>query len=676
MSRPISNHVDSDLALAVKLQEEFDRETIGPIVGAHHGSSFTVPSSSSIWSDTDNASSSSASPSTSNWNLQNGTKFKQIAEAISKPLSVVDEQWELTDPNPDVRALFLEYNRTYFWGKLECVEVRWSPRMTLCAGLCCYEGRGGLCSIRLSLPLLKLRPRSDLVQTLLHEMIHAYLFVTDNNKDHDGHGPEFCKHMKRINDKSGSKITVYHSFHDEVDVYRQHWWRCDGPCQKRPPYFGIVRRAMNRAPSFRDTWWSQHQSTCGGKYTKIKEPDDYGKKGKRKAGMDIEGLAAKKPKSEGQDIRSLFSGNGNMVGTSRSQSERGIKQNGMTVLPGDTKSKSLPVIHNSNDSQSSAQASRGKETCPETKHSRRDSTDIVRQPKASDLKSLGNAIKVNNNLFPGKGFVLGACSSGEHTAQKDNVHVNRNNGDVHKTGRQTKDKLGIKHGWKGSCANQNGGKHCKSVPPQMTLDLNGRSNNAACQNRVLSPNNSRNNGTWQDSHKLTSRENIVAVRQRSTDHTGTAVARDRGVSQAMRGLAEDLYSEKPMASTSDTAMNNRGSSTAIFTQVKEQVNKSPAEQRSPSKTLTSIEKQSTLDNFFSTPAKKSTAGDPQRAVIRTGETDSAGSDYEDEIMEIFTPPSAKNVQHEVPKIPMCQCPVCNKEVKVSAINAHLDQCLG
>lgn len=36
-----------------------------------------------------------------------------------------------------------------------------------CAGVCSYEGRGGLCSVRLSSPLLKLRPRRDLVQTLL-----------------------------------------------------------------------------------------------------------------------------------------------------------------------------------------------------------------------------------------------------------------------------------------------------------------------------------------------------------------------------------------------------------------------------------------------------------------------------------------------------------------------------
>ena len=44
---------------------------------------------------------------------------------------------------------------------------------------------------------------------LKHEMIHAYLFVTNNNKDHDDHGTEFHKHMFRINKQSGANITVY-----------------------------------------------------------------------------------------------------------------------------------------------------------------------------------------------------------------------------------------------------------------------------------------------------------------------------------------------------------------------------------------------------------------------------------------------------------------------------------
>ncbi|KAJ9583965.1 hypothetical protein L9F63_021688, partial [Diploptera punctata] len=146
----------------------------------------------------------------------------------------------------------------------------------------CYEGRGGLCSIRLSVPLLKLRPRKDLVETLLHEMIHAYLFVTHNNRDRDGHGPEFHKHMYRINKEAGTNITVYHSFHDEVKLYKQHWWRCNGVCQKLPPFYGMVKRSMNRAPGPSDTWWNDHQQRCGGSFIKVKEPEGFsGKKGKQ-----------------------------------------------------------------------------------------------------------------------------------------------------------------------------------------------------------------------------------------------------------------------------------------------------------------------------------------------------------------------------------------------------------
>ncbi|XP_067140593.1 DNA-dependent metalloprotease SPRTN-like isoform X2 [Centruroides vittatus] len=176
-----------------------------------------------------------------------------------KSVSIVDSFWELNDPNPDIHGLFLEFNSNYFWNKLDRVEVKWSNRMTLCAGICGYEGHGGLCSIRLSLPLLKLRPRKDLVETLL---------------DHDSHGPEFLKHMFRINKLTGANITVYHNFHDEVNSYRQHWWRCNGPCRKKPPFYGIVRRAMNRAPSSVDYWWAEHERTCGGVFVKIKEPEN------------------------------------------------------------------------------------------------------------------------------------------------------------------------------------------------------------------------------------------------------------------------------------------------------------------------------------------------------------------------------------------------------------------
>ncbi|NXA83881.1 SPRTN protein, partial [Thryothorus ludovicianus] len=199
-----------------------------------------------------------------------------------RPLSVVDEAWELLDPSPDVHGLFVHFNQSLFWGKLEAVTVSWSPRMTSSAGICSYHERSGLCSIRLSEPLLKLRPRKDLVETLLHEMIHALLFVTHNYKDRESHGPEFCKHMRRINRLTGANVTIYHNFYDEINLYRQHWWRCNGPCQSRAPYFGYVKRSMNRAPSAHDFWWDEHQRTCGGSFTKVKEPEKFSEKSKQK----------------------------------------------------------------------------------------------------------------------------------------------------------------------------------------------------------------------------------------------------------------------------------------------------------------------------------------------------------------------------------------------------------
>ncbi|XP_033847146.1 DNA-dependent metalloprotease SPRTN [Periophthalmus magnuspinnatus] len=314
--------MDADLLLAIELQEQFDNEyqtSLFPFDGCENNPF--------------EQSSKKRKVETAGGGSDVVPYWKPKAQP-ERPLSIVDESWETLDPNPDVRSMFLEFNDMFFWGKLSGVEVKWSPRMTLCAGVCSYEGRGGLCSIRLSEPLLKLRPRKDLVETLLHEMIHALLFVTQNNRDRDGHGPEFCKHMNRINQASGTKISIYHSFHDEVDVYRQHWWRCNGPCQNRKPYFGYVKRAMNRAPSHLDPWWEDHRRTCGGTYTKVKEPEGYGKK---KASKQDKNSAPEKPTSTlgkektensklstsgSQDIRNMlpFSGKGFILGGKSQQS--------------------------------------------------------------------------------------------------------------------------------------------------------------------------------------------------------------------------------------------------------------------------------------------------------------------------------------------------------------------
>ncbi|KAF2898543.1 hypothetical protein ILUMI_07614 [Ignelater luminosus] len=202
-------------------------------------------------------------------NRKDTNDTKSPADSSGEVIQIKPLQ-ELIRPTSDVHKLFMAFNKKYFCDKLSAVRLSWSKQLTACAGFCVVK-RDGICLITLNWPLLKRSPKKDLVQTLLHEMIHAYLLIVHNNYEH---GPEFQKHMHRINAETGTNITLeLHKFPDEVRLYRPHWWRCIGRCQKWKPYFGMVRRATNRPPGPNDCWWKQHQDTCGGKFIKIREPN-------------------------------------------------------------------------------------------------------------------------------------------------------------------------------------------------------------------------------------------------------------------------------------------------------------------------------------------------------------------------------------------------------------------
>jgi predicted SprT family Zn-dependent metalloprotease len=297
-------------------------------------------------------------------------------------MNLIDPSYELIDPNPDLHASFMQFNDVFFYGALAGCEVSWSNRMTQCAGLCSFQPRSGYCSIRLSVPLLKLRPRKDFIETLLHEMIHAYLFLTSGNRDRDGHGPEFQSHMHRINGIAGTSITIYHSFHAEVAVYKQHWWRCQGRCQSQGPYYGWVKRSMNRAPSKNDTWWSQHEQNCGGKFIKVKEPDPKPNAKKKKT------EAAENDKPGSSKIDSVFPGKGYRLGDGTED----VKENKVTKV------KKQP-------------------TTPKPRKRKAD------EPSTS---------KKIDSFFPGQGYRLGDGSStdGEKKKQENKKISNLVNNDV------------------------------------------------------------------------------------------------------------------------------------------------------------------------------------------------------------------------------------------------------
>jgi hypothetical protein len=127
--------------------------------------------------------------------------------------------------------------------------------------------------------------------------------MVNNIRDSDptGHGPPFKAIMNKINTSvvhdhfrpnGGYNITIYHKMFAEVDYYKQHHWKCER-CGD------LIKRAMNRKPQeadcrlriksgsgqqCRDTRckWHVHLKACGGTYTKIKEPEGFADKNKKK----------------------------------------------------------------------------------------------------------------------------------------------------------------------------------------------------------------------------------------------------------------------------------------------------------------------------------------------------------------------------------------------------------
>ncbi|KAL5397234.1 hypothetical protein PMIN02_002507 [Paraphaeosphaeria minitans] len=163
------------------------------------------------------------------------------------------------EPFVDIHELFSHYNVLYFRTLLlPRVEVLWSPRLTLCACICELSrdpatNKFTRIRLKMSTPLLQYRPRSDTINTLLPEAAHVYFFITTSwwysrGDDGTGHGEGFQLLADAINSHGSYDITIFHTFHDEVDSYRTHVWQCSGPCKDQPPYFGLVKRSMNRPP--------------------------------------------------------------------------------------------------------------------------------------------------------------------------------------------------------------------------------------------------------------------------------------------------------------------------------------------------------------------------------------------------------------------------------------------
>ncbi|CAF1115864.1 unnamed protein product [Adineta ricciae] len=112
------------------------------------------------------------------------------------------------DLTSNIHQLFNQLNVDYFSEQLSSTCIQWDQRTNGCGAVCLYQSEENSCRITLSEPLLRSRPRTDLIETLLHEMIHVYLYITKQIRDRRIHNEDFLYHMLRINDLSGMNIKM------------------------------------------------------------------------------------------------------------------------------------------------------------------------------------------------------------------------------------------------------------------------------------------------------------------------------------------------------------------------------------------------------------------------------------------------------------------------------------
>ena len=99
---------------------------------------------------------------------------------------------------PELQLLFARLNASRFGAEVPAYHIRYNSRMTSVAGRIVYKPA----VIELSVPLLSAHP-GHLENTLLHEMVHAWLHARGLPS---GHGTHFKRKMRDV-----GLTSIYHS---------------------------------------------------------------------------------------------------------------------------------------------------------------------------------------------------------------------------------------------------------------------------------------------------------------------------------------------------------------------------------------------------------------------------------------------------------------------------------
>ena len=133
---------------------------------------------------------------------------------------------------PDIKKMFAELNKEYFEDSIPKIPVVWNNRLRVCAGKCKFIRRRG----KLSVTKIEMANRvfsnngwkiNQGRETLIHEMVHAYLI---HHHEITGHGKQFQDMMKDILNKDINH--TYHSYDLDSLVEDNKWLLVCNYCKK------------------------------------------------------------------------------------------------------------------------------------------------------------------------------------------------------------------------------------------------------------------------------------------------------------------------------------------------------------------------------------------------------------------------------------------------------------
>ncbi|XP_063979926.1 DNA-dependent metalloprotease dvc-1-like [Diachasmimorpha longicaudata] len=169
--------------------------------------------------------------------------------------SVIDDLFEQDRCfEKNIREIFRQFNIRFFYSKVKHFTLRVSTKIK--ADL----GRTDLAKLEIVLAkVVLLENRKLWIETLLHQMIHAYLWeIGVSNAKNGGHDLEFMNEAARINREAICQVDAEHPTPNLPNLQKYVY-----VCKKCRL---TVYRRLRRQPNTGDIWFFAHRNECGGEF--------------------------------------------------------------------------------------------------------------------------------------------------------------------------------------------------------------------------------------------------------------------------------------------------------------------------------------------------------------------------------------------------------------------------